>query len=209
MYIKIYFDDKPIYLCDEIDAMLNEILHHPDAVFMDEISTPAINALLHEVHKAEFHAGVIWHKDLEKLKKAFFKHFKAIEAAGGVVVNDKKEILFIFRLNKWDLPKGKLEKGETLEDCAIREVEEETGLVNLKLKKKIGETYHTYNAFGKHFIKTSHWYYITCSKKQNLVPQTEEDITDIEWISESDISKPMKNTYASIDDIITKFLKKR
>ncbi len=209
MYIKIYFDDKPIYLCDEIDAMLNEILHHPDAVFMDEISTPAINSLLHEVHKAEFHAGVIWNSDLEKLKKAFFKHFKAIEAAGGVVVNEKKEILFIFRLNKWDLPKGKLEKGENLEECAIREVEEETGLVNLKLKKKIAETYHTYNAFGKHFIKTSHWYYITCSRKQHLVPQTEEDITEIAWISQETISKPMENTYPSIKDIIAKFLEKR
>ena len=208
MYIKIYFNEKPVYLCDEIDSKLNEILHHPDAVFMDEISGSAIKSLLHEIQKEEFHAGVLWHTNLEALKKAFFKHFKAIEAAGGVVENDKKEILFIYRLDKWDLPKGKLEKGENLEECAIREVEEETGVNNLTLKKKIGETYHTYNAFGKHFLKTSHWYHITCGKKQILVAQTEEQITEIKWVKPTDIKDTLANTYPSIKDIVEIFFSK-
>jgi len=208
MYIKIYFDQKPIYLCNEIDGDLNEILHHPDAVFMDEISGPAIKSLLHEVHKEEFHAGVIWHPDIESLKKAFFRHFKAIEAAGGIVQNTNKDILFIFRLGKWDLPKGKVEAGEDLETCALREVEEETGLKHLLLKKKLGETYHTYNAFGKHFLKVSHWYQIIAGKKQQLVPQTEEDITEVKWISPSNISEPFANTYPSIKDILSIFLAK-
>lgn len=208
MYIKIYFNEKPVYLCDEIDSKLNEILHHPDAVFMDEISGSAIKSLLHEIQKEEFHAGVLWHTNLEALKKAFFKHFKAIEAAGGVVENDKKEILFIYRLDKWDLPKGKLEKGENLEECAIREVEEETGVNNLTLKKKIGETYHTYNAFGKHFLKTSHWYHIICGKKQILVAQTEEQITEIKWVKPTDIKDTLANTYPSIKDIVEIFFSK-
>lgn len=207
MFIKIYFDEKPVYLCDEIDANLNEILHHPDAVFMDEISGPAIKSLLHEIDKEQFHAGVIWHKDMETLKKAFFKHFKAIEAAGGIVENDKKELLFIYRLNKWDLPKGKLEKGEKLDECAKREVEEETGAAKLTLKKKIGETYHTYNAFGKHFLKTSHWYHMITKGKQNLVAQTEEQITGIKWVDITGIAEPLANTYPSIRDILEKFLK--
>lgn len=206
MYIKIYFDNKPVYLCNEIDETLNEILHHPDAVFMDEISGPAIKSLLHEIHKDEFHAGVIWHGDLELLKKAFFKHFKLIEAAGGVVQNEKKELLLIYRLGKWDLPKGKLEKGESLEACAVREVEEETGVTNLLLKKKIGETYHTYNAFGKHFLKISHWYHLTCKNKQALVPQTEEQITEIKWVKTEELPGPLGNTYPSIADILDKFL---
>ncbi len=205
MHIKIYFNDKPIYLCDDIDKELNEILHHPEAVFIDEISGPAIKSLLHEIMKDEFHAGVLWHSDLDKLKKAFFKYFQLIEAAGGIVQNDKKEILFIYRLGKWDLPKGKVEKGEVFEQCAIREVEEETGVTGLKLKKKIGETYHTYNAFGKHFLKISHWYNMTCSKTQNLVPQTEENITAIKWIKAKDINEPLANTYPSIKDILVKF----
>ncbi len=205
MYINIYFGDKPVILCNEIDKELNEMLHHPDAVFVDEISPRAIKSMLHEIKKDEFHAGVIWHTDLDKLKETFFKNFKIIEAAGGIVQNEKKEILFINRLGKWDLPKGKIEKGEKEEVSAMREVMEETGVKNLHLKKKVGETYHVYNEFGKHFLKISHWYYMTCSSKQELVPQTEENITEIKWVKTMDIKEPMKDTYPSIKNILGRF----
>lgn len=205
MHIRIYFGDEPVILCDEIDKNINEILHHPDAVFVDEISSKAIKSMLHEIKKEEFHAGVIWHSDLEKLKQTFFKNFNTIVAAGGIVQNDKKEILFIKRLGKWDLPKGKIEKGEKEELCALREVTEETGVTGLQLKKKIGETYHVYDEFGKHFLKISHWYHLTCSSKQELVPQTEEHITEIKWFSTRDIKEPVSNTYPSIKDILSKF----
>ncbi len=205
MYIKIYFGDKPVILCDEIDKELNEILHHPDAVFVDEISGQALKSMLHEIKKEEFHAGVIWHPQLEALKKAFFKNFTVIEAAGGIVQNDKKELLFILRLGKWDLPKGKMEKKEKPEDCALREVTEETGVKDLTLRKKVGETYHVYDEFGKHFLKISHWFYITCSSSQQLNPQTEEHITEIKWVTTRDIKEPIKNTYPSIKDILGNF----
>lgn len=205
MYIKIYFDEKPVFLCDEINKELNEILHHPDAVFIDEINGPAIKSLLHEIIKPEFHAGVIWHTDLDKLKKAFFKHFTLVEAAGGIVQNSTKELLFIFRLGKWDLPKGKMEKGEKPDECAVREVEEETGINNLRLRKKVGETYHTYNQFGKHFLKITHWYYITCTGKQLPVAQEEEQISEAKWIKTMHIKEPMANTYPSIKDILREF----
>jgi 8-oxo-dGTP pyrophosphatase MutT (NUDIX family) len=205
MHIKIYFGDKPVFLCDDINTELHEILHHPDAVFIDELSGPAIKSLLHEIKKDEFHAGVLWNKDLDKLKKVFFKHFTLIEAAGGIVQNSKKEILFIYRLDKWDLPKGKMEKGEKTDECALREVAEETGVTKLNLKEKIGETYHTYDAFGKHFLKITYWYYMACPATQTLVPQTEEDITAIEWVAVKDIKTPLKNTYPSIKDILDKF----
>ncbi len=205
MYINVYFGDKPLILCNEINKELNEILHHPDAVFVDEISPKAIKSMLHEIKKEEFHAGVIWNADLDELKKAFFKNFTIIEAAGGIVQNDKKELLFIKRLGKWDLPKGKIEKGEKQEACALREVMEETGVKDLHLKKKVGETYHVYNEFGKHFLKISHWYYITCSSKQQFVPQTEEQITEIKWVKTIDIKEPVKNTYPSIKNILNTF----
>ncbi|NOT93570.1 NUDIX hydrolase [Ferruginibacter sp.] len=205
MHIKIYFGDKPVFLCDDMNKELSEILHHPDAVFVDEITNPAIKSLLHEIKKEEFHAGVLWNKDLEALKKVFFKNFTLIEAAGGIVQNNKKELLFIYRLDKWDLPKGKMEKGEKADECALREVEEETGVTKLKLKKKVGETYHTYDAFGKHFLKITHWYYMTCPKEQNLIPQTEEDITAIKWVTTKNIKEPMTNTYPSIKDILSTF----
>lgn len=202
MEIKIFFDDKPVYLCDSLTPEIQEILHHPDAVFVDELSTPAINALLHEIKKPEFHAGVVQHADLAALKKAFWKHFTPIEAAGGIVQNDQHDLLFIERLGKWDLPKGKIDDGESPEEAALREIEEETGVGNLTLKKKVGETYHAYNAYGKHFLKTTHWFYATCAGTPILTPQTEEHITDIAWIPTADIRKPVANTYASIKEIL-------
>jgi 8-oxo-dGTP pyrophosphatase MutT (NUDIX family) len=205
MHIKIYFGDKPVYLCDEINKELNEILHHPDAVFVDEISAPAIKSLLHEIKKDEFHAGVLWHPELDKLKKAFFKNFSVIEAAGGIVLNSNKELLFILRLGKWDLPKGKIEKGEDLKTCAEREVTEETGIKTLTVRKKTGETYHVYDEFGKHFLKITHWYYMTCPARQQPVAQTEENITEVKWVKTMDIKDPIANTYPSIKDILKKF----
>jgi len=205
MKISIYFDEKPVYLCDALDPALQELVKHPDTVLVEECSTPAINALLHEIKKDNFHAGVLCFENFTKLKKAFFKHFMAIEACGGVVQNEQKELLFIYRRNKWDLPKGKLEAGETEVDCAQREIEEETGVKDLTLKKKIGETYHTYNEYGKHFIKTTHWFYFTCSSKQELQPQTAEDITSIKWVSTKNIQEPMNDTYENIREIVRRF----
>ena len=202
MFIKIYFGDKPVFLCDKIDKTINEFMHHPDAVFIDEISTPAINSLLHEIVKPQFHAGILFDKDLEKLKKSFFKHFKIISAAGGMVVNENKEILMIFRRGKWDLPKGKLDAGETLEQCALREVEEETGLKNIKLNKKLITTYHTYDEFGKHILKESHWYKMKCTGEQNLIPQTEEDITEIKFVAPEDLKKYTSNTFCTIEEVL-------
>jgi 8-oxo-dGTP pyrophosphatase MutT (NUDIX family) len=209
MYIKIYFDDKPVFLCDELTPELSEILHHPDAVLVDETSAPAINAFLHEIKKEQFHAGVMVDKDFKKLKKAFFHHFAIIEAAGGIVQNSAKEFLFIHRLGKWDLPKGKIEEGEDLEECAIREVEEETNTTDLTIKKKVGETYHAYHAYGKHYLKTSHWYYMTCPADQQSTPQTEENITAVKWVHTKEIRKLMENTYPSIKDILDIFFDKK
>lgn len=203
MFIKIYFNDKPVFLCDKIDEIIDEYRHHPDAVFVDEISTAAINSLLHEIAKPQFHAGILFNKDFNKLKKSFFKHFTLIIAAGGVVINNQNEILMIFRRGKWDLPKGKLDEGETLEQCAVREVKEETGLTSIKLEEKITTTYHTYTEFGKHILKESHWYKMTANNHEQLVPQAEEDITDIKWIAPSDLKKYTAATYQTIPEVIS------
>lgn len=202
MYIKIYFGDKPVYLCNEVDTYLSEIMHHPDAVFIDELSGPAIKSLLHEIVKEDFHAGIIRNEDLEKLKKTFFKHFTPVTAAGGVVENEKGEILLIFRRGKWDLPKGKLDKGETIEQCALREVMEETGLTNVALKQPLTITYHTYDEFGKHILKDSHWFQMNVSGKQELTPQTEEDISELKWVKKKELNNYLNNTFPSVKDVL-------
>ncbi len=122
--------------------------------------------------------------------------------AGGLVENEKGEYLLIHRRGKWDLPKGKLDKGETIEQCAVREVEEETGLQKPELKKPLTITYHTYDEFGKHILKDSHWYKMKVKGPQSIKPQTEEDIHDIKWVKKKDLSTYMQNTFPSIKDVL-------
>jgi len=201
-YITIYFEEKPVFLCDEITPEIENYRHHPDAVFIDEYSTAAINSLLHEIIKPRFHAGIILGKDLQKLKEAFFKHFHLIQAGGGLVKNKNQEILMIFRREKWDLPKGKLDEGETIEECAKREVEEETGLSHLKIIKPITITYHTYILFGKHNLKETHWYLMNASGDEKLIPQTEEEITEIIWAKKEELPKYLMNTFPTIKIVL-------
>ncbi len=132
---------------------------------------------------------------------------KRIIAAGGLVFNEQEELLMIFRRGFWDLPKGKLEKGETIEQCAIREVQEETGLQDITLKNFISITLHEYfdSYLDENVIKESHWYYMTVKDHQVLVPQTEEDISMIKWISKAVLPEYIKNTYPNIQTIIKTF----
>lgn len=130
--------------------------------------------------------------------------FRIIRAAGGLVFNDKGEALFIFRRGKWDLPKGKLDEGESLEACAIREVEEETGLKNVVLKEFLLTTYHTYEEKGEQILKESHWYTMEVKGKQELKPQTEEDITGIRWVLQKDWPELMKNSFPLIKKVLKK-----
>ncbi len=200
--IAIYFGEKPVYLCDKITDEIEEIKRHPDAIYIDELSSAAINSLLHEINKPQFHAGIIFNKDFKKLCKDFFKHFKLIQTGGGLVKNNHDEILLIFRRGKWDLPKGKLENNETLEECALREVQEETGLQQLKITNKINVTYHVYAEFGKKILKESHWYTMLSKINEALVPQTEEDITDIKWVKKKDLENCISNSFPTIAAVL-------
>ncbi|RFM28131.1 NUDIX hydrolase [Deminuibacter soli] len=129
---------------------------------------------------------------------------KEITAAGGLVFNDANELLVIYRRGKWDLPKGKLDEGETIEACAVREVEEETGLTQLVLGEKIGVTHHAYVQDGDNILKASHWYRMQAPGAQKLVPQTEEDIEKIQWINATALPELLKNSYSNIVEIVHK-----
>ena len=202
MYIKIYFDDKPLFLCDNIDETIEPYVHHDDAVFIDELDAHTVKAMIHEMELPKIHAGVFFHANLEELKKAFFKKFTIVQAAGGLVRNENDEILLIFRRGKWDLPKGKLDKGESLEDCAVREVEEETGLKKVKLLASLLITYHTYHEGTRFILKESHWYTMKTKSGQQLIPQTEEDIQEIKWVTDKELKPYLKNAFPSIVDVL-------
>jgi 8-oxo-dGTP pyrophosphatase MutT (NUDIX family) len=202
MYLKIYFSDKPLFLCDAIDKAIQPFIHHDDAVFIDELNAHTIKTMIHEMQQPNVHAGIFQYPDLEELKKAFCKKFTLIQAAGGLVKNNENNILMIFRRGKWDLPKGKLDKGETLEDCAIREVEEETGLKNVELHSPLIVTYHTYHEGTKFILKESHWFTMTMAGEQKLTPQTDEDIFDIKWIAPGDVNSYLLKSFPLISDVI-------
>lgn len=202
MYIKIYFDDKPLFLCDTVDGEIEPFVHHDDSIFIDELNLHTIKAMIHEMQLAKVHAGIFVHPNLDELKKAFWKKFTIIQAAGGLITNDKEEVLLIFRRGKWDLPKGKLDKGETLEQCAVREVQEETGLKKIKLLAPLIITHHTYHEGTKFVLKESHWFSMNAKGDQKLVPQTEEDIHEIKWVPQGEIKKYFKQSFPSVIDVL-------
>lgn len=208
MYIKIYFSNKPLFLCDAVDETIEPYLHHDDAVFIDELDTHTVKTMIHEMQLEKVHAGVFFHPDLEELKKAFYKKFTLVLAGGGLVENEKKEVLLIHRRGKWDLPKGKLDKGETLEKCAVREVEEETGLTGVQLLAPLLITYHTYHEGTKFILKESHWYTMQVKGQQTLVPQLEEHIHAIEWVPKKKLGPYMQDCFPSVTDVLQTCLDK-
>lgn len=128
-----------------------------------------------------------------------------ITAAGGIVENEDRAILLQLRKGKWDLPKGKLDEGETIPECAVREVEEETGLQYIDLGELIGVTHHRYIERGTEIDKETHWYAMKVYGEQELVPQVEEDILELKWVREEDLSPYLENSYDNIIEIIEKY----
>ena len=200
--IKIYFNNKPLFLTNTITEEIEELLHHEETVFIDEFNVHTVKAMLHEMELSKIRTGVFLHEDVDALLKAFKKKFVLIKAAGGLIHTRDNELLLIFRRAKWDLPKGKLDDNETLEQCAFREVREETGLRNVEIEQPLSTTYHTYHQDGKHILKESHWYLMRTQKQMDLIPQSEEDIDKCEWVPVDKIAAYMENTHASILDVV-------
>ncbi|NER18405.1 NUDIX hydrolase [Spongiivirga citrea] len=140
----------------------------------------------------------LYHKNEEKLISKLKKKITPVYAGGGLVKNAKGEILFIFRNQKWDLPKGKTEKGEDIETTAIREVEEETGVLGLEITNTLPITYHVFRRNGAFKLKITHWFEMKTSHDAELIPQLEEDITKVEWKTLGDAKEALKNSYANI-----------
>lgn len=203
MQIKIYANEKPIYLTDQLSPELKTLSQKAGTLlYSSEKQGPL--SIINLLEDKKNSVAIITGKDLTVLKKDFFAAFEIIEAAGGIVQNEKKDLLFIFRRGKWDLPKGKMDEREIAETCAGREIEEETGVKGLALKRKIGETHHIYRERNKDILKITHWFYFTCSE-QSTVAQSEEDITEVKWIPTQKIKEPMANTYENIRDVMREF----
>lgn len=149
----------------------------------------------------------VFGENIEEIWKEFQGLFRIIEAAGGLVNNPKGDILFIRRLGKWDLPKGKMEKGESREESAVREIEEETGLKNVELIRFINTTYHIYiERNGEKILKCTHWFEMYFNGEDTSKPQIEEGITEVAWKNTSQIENEVfPSTFKNIKLIVKEF----
>lgn len=197
--IKVFSLNKTIYLID------NKNLYKPGSKsILEPIASEAEMRKKYEAlfRQQDIDEAYFLNDKLENLLTFFSAMFKIIEAAGGLVQNNEGKWLFIFRNGKWDLPKGKIEKGEKVRTAAIREVEEECGISKLQIIKELPSTYHTYFMEEKQVLKRTYWFEMTCADTSALVPQVEEGITDVQWLAKSEFKKVKINTYESILDVL-------
>ncbi len=187
---KVFINDKLIILTDQI---LKE-----DGYKFFLLKTVDLDFVITKLVKSDLESAYLYHPNKSKLLSLFKQKIKCIKAGGGLVVNDSSQILFIERNNKWDLPKGHQEKGEDIENTSVREVEEETGVKNLKIDKFLQETYHIYKNKGRYCLKITHWYLMSTNFSGKLNPQSNEGITQAVWKTAEHAKLAMNNSYSNI-----------
>jgi 8-oxo-dGTP pyrophosphatase MutT (NUDIX family) len=194
---KVFVNERPIVLSNTPLGLQNG----PGFAFDGAQQLKALYTAFKE--KPTLEGITVFADDFETLKEAFWAMFKVIEAGGGIVQNSAGDYLFIKRLGFWDLPKGKLDKGESIEAAALREVEEECGITGLSITAPAGQTYHTYEHKGNEVLKVTHWYLMQTDFAGELIPQTEEDITEVRWMTKDEVKAVvLKNTYPSIAELV-------
>ncbi len=187
---KVFVKNAPLILTNELSETNKGeyFLLNSDAIYK------AIDALVNK----RLDKAYIYHPNNEEILKKFTKKIPMEIAAGGVVTNKEGRVLFIYRNNKWDLPKGKLDKGETIEECALREVEEETGVRNLKIENFLKTTYHIFKSGGVYRLKEVHWFAMKTNYKGELKGQKSEGIEKVKWKGPKKIQKALENSYTNI-----------
>ncbi|SHH29576.1 NUDIX hydrolase [Winogradskyella jejuensis] len=186
----IFVGDKPIYLTTEVDKEKDF-----KVFLLKSVDLPKVIRML---NRTDLKSVYLVGKKEHKLLKNFLKKLPNVIAGGGKVYNREGKVLFIYRNNKWDLPKGKTEKKESIEETAIREVEEETKVSGLEITRPLPTTYHIFKRNGRYKIKITYWFEMKTDYDGKLKPQTNEGITKVKWLSEKKIKKAMENSYANI-----------
>jgi len=191
---KVFVNDKPIILTDSLKNDNNFPVYIFNEIVIDEV--------LHKLRRGNLQGVNLFCSNLPIDWGLFQQEFKVVHAGGGLVVNPKKEILFIFRNNVWDLPKGRVEKGESIEEAAVREVEEECGVRGLTLIKPLIITHHLFYMDNIQQMKITDWFLMDLDYTEQLTPQLEEGITEVVFKNPAQIKEAMSNTYANIQLVI-------
>ena len=198
---KIYINDTPLVLMESKEVVEAPPSSEDHLIARYTGKRKFLFSYIDMLEKSDRFKRVSLHSsDVEKLFQDFQANYKIIEAAGGLVFNSANELLMIYRRGSWDLPKGKLDKGETIEAAAVREVQEETGLDKIDLGQGLPTTYHTYkNGKGTRVLKKTYWF-IMKTEENELVPQTEEDIEKAVWVNiNTFLSQPQK-VYGNVEE---------
>jgi 8-oxo-dGTP pyrophosphatase MutT (NUDIX family) len=187
---KVFVNEAQLILTNKLSDMAN------NKYFL--LNEKSINDAIELLVKNKKGVAYIYHPNSEEILNKFTKKIPLVVAAGGVVTNKEGKVLFIYRNDKWDLPKGKLDKGETIEQCAVREVEEETGVQGLKIENFLKTTYHVFKRNGVYKLKEVHWYAMKTSFIGELTGQIDEGIEKVRWKGPNKIAKALKNSYTNI-----------
>lgn len=187
---KVFVNDKPLFLTNEISKETNFQLFLLESV---DIKQLIIKIFQNKVQKA-----YLYHPDEKEIMKTLKSKIPVSKAGGGLVYNKKGEVLFIFRGGKWDLPKGGTEKGEDIEETAMREVEEETGVNKLKITKKLQKTYHVFKRNGTYRLKITHWFEMHSDFEGIPLGQIEEGIEKAVWLHPREMPEVLENSYENI-----------
>ncbi len=187
---KIFVNNKPLFLTNIIKKETDF------RIFL--LESVDIKKLISDIYNDKIQKAYLYDQDLELIINKLKSKLPIEKAGGGLVYNQKNEVLFIFRNGKWDLPKGGIEKNEKLKETAIREVEEETGIDSLKIIEKLQKTYHIFKRNGRYKLKITNWYKMKSNSKKTPKPQENEGIECAKWIRQEDIPKLLNNSYENI-----------
>jgi ADP-ribose pyrophosphatase YjhB (NUDIX family) len=187
---KVFVNDKPLFLTNEIQKETDFQLFLLESI--------DIKDLIIKIYKNRVKKAFLYHPDEKEMLRKLKSKIPVEKAGGGLVYNQNGEILFIFRNKKWDLPKGGIEKFEEIEQTAMREVQEETGVNNLKIIKKLEKTYHVFKRNGRYKLKITHWFEMQTTFTGAFVLQESEGIENAEWVKKENVHEKLNNSYENI-----------
>ena len=187
---KVFINDKPLFLTNKLQKETDFKYYLLDTVDLQK--------LIGQYFSGKVDAAHLYNEEEEALLKTFKDRITVNKAGGGLVENEQGQVLFIFRNGKWDLPKGGIEKNETIEQTAIREVEEETNCKSLKILEKLEKTYHVFKRNGEYRLKVTLWFRMQTSYRGELRGQLSEGIEKVIWVDRKDIPALLENSYQNI-----------
>ena len=187
---KVFVNDKPLFLTNQIAKETDFQLFLLESIDIEQ--------LIVKIFQNKIQKAYLYYPDEKEILKKMKEKIPVCKAGGGLVYNKKGEVLFIFRNGKWDLPKGGIEKREEIEDTAMREVEEETGVGKLAITKKLQKTYHIFKRGGKYKLKITHWFEMQSNFEGDTMPQANEGIDKAVWLAPDQIKEALKNSYENI-----------